>query len=283
MARKKKSASKGEELPAWLVTFSDMMTLLLTFFVMLNAMAVIDERRKLVAIGSIIGTFGEGTKSYDVLTKRDTRRSVEPGPLEDIGDLENLKEQVWEDLSEDLSFAESRFVQIVSISADVLFAPGETVISERGQKFLESVFPVLRQVQWPLLVAGHTSTLRDELGEAYKPGQSQTLVDPSWRISLGRSLAVYRRLLDMGMPADKLRVEAFGRFHPRFPTDTEDGRRMNRRVDLVLDKRSRELEPAVAGAVQEEKSTDEYRVGGFVFRVDGPDGNATNGSAAEGR
>ena len=109
MARKKKKSGGGDELPAWLVTFSDMMTLLLTFFVMLNSMAVIDERRKLVAIGSIIGTFGEGTKSYDVLSKQDTRRTVEPGPLDNIGDMEQIKEQVWEDLSEDISFAESRF------------------------------------------------------------------------------------------------------------------------------------------------------------------------------
>lgn len=276
MARKKKQKS-GEELPAWLVTFSDMMTLLLTFFVMLNSMAVIDERRKLVAIGSIIGTFGEGTKSYDVTTKKDTKRTVEPGPMEDIGDLEPVKERIWDDYSEDLSFAESRFVQIISISADVLFESGETVLSAQGNKLLESISPELGKVEWPVLVAGHTSTLRDELGEAYKPGSTQALLDPSWRISLGRTLAVYRRLLELGVPSDKLRTEAFGRYHPRFPSELPEGRRMNRRVDLVLDKRNTDSRDAVSSAAEEARSVDEYRVGGFVFRVTGPNGNATEG------
>lgn len=277
MGRKKKSGGGEDGLPSWLITFSDMMTLLLTFFVMLNSMAVIDERRKLVAIGSIIGTFGEGTKSFDVLSVKDTRRTVEPGPLEDMGDMEQLKVQVWEDLSEDIRFAESKFVQVLSVSADVLFQPGETVLSARGEKLLADIFPVLEKVRWPLLIAGHTSTLRDELGESYKPGQSQLLIDPSWRISLGRALAVYRRLLDMGMPPDMLRIEAFGRYHPRFPLDTSEGRRMNRRVDFVLDKRSRGDEGSVAEKAKQVEEIDEYRVGGFIFQLGGPNGNATEG------
>ncbi len=56
-------------MPAWLVTFSDMMTLLLTFFVLLLSMASLTDERKIkVVLGSIIGSFGIGTKGVDVLS-----------------------------------------------------------------------------------------------------------------------------------------------------------------------------------------------------------------------
>lgn len=278
MAREKKAKTGGGGLPPWLITFSDIMTLLLTFFVLLNSMAVLDERRKLVVLGSIIGTFGEGTRSYDVLSTRDTRRVIEPGPMEDVGDLEPLKLVLWEDISQDLNFAESRFVQIFSIGADVLFASGTTALTPAGLDILARVAPVLAGAEHPILVAGHTSTLRDELGERFSAEEADRTLDPSWSISLGRSLAVYRQLLALGVPAEKLRMEAFGRFRPRHDNATASGRRMNRRVDIVLDKRNR-LEPQVERVLPTPPTRrDDYDVGGFVFEVRRPPApNATEG------
>ncbi|EPR44031.1 Motility protein B, N-terminal domain containing protein [Desulfovibrio sp. X2] len=288
MARRKRAGKAGgDELPGWFLTFSDMMTLLLTFFVLLNAMAVIDERRKLVAIGSIIGTFGEGSKSVDVLTRKDTKQTVESGPMEGVGDLEPLKQHVWDDIEKDVSFAESRYVQVFSISADVLFEPGGTTLAPRGEKLLEDLLPVLDKVRHPVLLAGNTSSLRDEMGEAYRPSVAHLPVDPSWRISLGRALAVYRFLLGKGVPSQNLRVEGFGRFHPRFDAATPEGRRMNRRVDLVLDKRSPLgddlAEAAAPGKGAAPGQSDSYEYGGFVFELGSPRTGQQAGNGAGNR
>jgi chemotaxis protein MotB len=169
MARKKKESPPEGGTPAWLVTFTDMMTLMLTFFVLLVSMSTIDERRKLITLGSIIGTFGTG-KSYDNLSIKDRRRTVEPGPmdLDKVDDLSPLKDKAWEDAYEDLDFASNKFVQIFSINEDVLFEPGSTLLKPEGKEMLESTLPVLLQIEYPLLLAGHTSTLREEEGERYK-------------------------------------------------------------------------------------------------------------------
>ena len=79
MARKKKF-DPGTGDPAWLVTFTDMMTLMLTFFVLLVSMSVMDERRKLVVIGSIIGTFGLGEQGYDPAPSRTSGAPWSPAP-----------------------------------------------------------------------------------------------------------------------------------------------------------------------------------------------------------
>lgn len=268
MARKKKGADDDSGMPAWMITFGDMMTLLLTFFVLLVSMAKIDERRKLIVLGSIIGTFGFSQQGYDTLTTKNTRRTVEPGPMEEVEDLELLKEMLWEDAKQDLRFESNRFVQILSVNADVLFAPGETRLSAEGRDFLATVLPVLLRVQHPLLIAGHTSTLRDELGEEFKVSDENANPDPSWKISLARTLAVYTYLLDNGMNPDMLKMEAFGRFHPRYPEETPQSRRMNRRVDIVLDKRSTSERSTLDREIRKVRRPEgDYVYEGFVFQL----------------
>jgi chemotaxis protein MotB len=269
MARKEKKPKPTGGVAPWLITFSDMMTLMLTFFVLLVSMSVIDERRRLIVLGSIIGTFGVGKDSYDVLSTKDTRRTVEPGPfeMEDINDLEPLKEMVWEDVSEDLAFAENKFVQILSINSDVLFEPGEAELTEQGKKLLERALPVLLQIDYPLLLAGHTSRLRDEMGIEYKVEEREKVMDDSWRLSLYRTLSVYKFLIDNRMDPNMLRVEAFGRHHPRYTDLTAEGRSMNRRVDVILDKRNTEWLDKL-GPERKDERIKEFIYKDFVFELE---------------
>jgi len=263
-----------EEIPPWMITFADVMTLMLTFFILLVSMSTVDSRRKLVALGSIIGTFGFQDSSYEVYSRKDTRRTVEPGPI-DSGDLEPLKELKWENVDDDINFRSNRFVQILSINSSLLFGPDGVTLSDAGRGVLDEFMPVLAQVQYPLLLAGHTSELRDELGVNYQPGDDSQNPDLSWKISLNRALAVYSFLLERGMRPDMLKVEAFGKFTPYYPQKTAEDRAKNRRVDIVLDKRSidageriRQLSPAA----KNEQDKDTMTIDGFEFDLRPPAG-----------
>lgn len=276
--KKKQKKLHCAEMPPWMITFTDCMTLMLTFFVLLVSMSKVDERRKLVVLGSIIGAFGWQT-SYDVLSTKNTRRTVEPGPMNDAPDLESLKPMVWEDVDHDLDFQSNRFVQVLSLGVGVLFEPGTTTLSAGGRAMLDRILPVLRQVQHPLLIAGHTASLRDELGMEYHASDQDVVPDLSWRISLNRALAVYSYLVEQGMDPSRLRVEAYGRFRPHYDNADPEQRRRNRRVDIVLDKRSEGLSVrAQQLGTEPEARKDRYDAGGFEFTVPeiGPGaGNAT--------
>ncbi|WP_319541036.1 flagellar motor protein MotB [uncultured Pseudodesulfovibrio sp.] len=269
MAKKEKKLV-CEEIPPWMVTFADVMTLMLTFFILLVSMSTVDQRRKLVALGSIIGTFGFNQASYEVFSKKDTKKTVEPGPM-DTGDLEPLKELKWENVDDDINFSSNRFVQILSINARLLFGPDGFTLSPEGIATMDSFLPLLQQVRYPLLLAGHTSELRDERGLNYQPDDAHQNPDLSWRLSLNRSLALYQYLLDNGISADMLRVEAFGKFRPHYPQNSAENRSRNRRVDIVLDKRSNQLgEQLIQAAPVEEKRTDMLKIDGFEFDVSTP-------------
>lgn len=271
MARKKKKR-QCEEMPPWMITFSDVMTLMLTFFVLLVSMSQIDPRRKLVALDSIIGTFGWEDASYEVFSRKDTRRTVEPGPI-DSGDLEPLKELKWENIDDDINFRSNRFVQILSIDASLLFGPDSVTLSAAGRDVLDEYMPVLAQVQYPLLLAGHTSQLRDEMGADYQPGDDEQNPDLSWKISLDRALAVYRHLIERGMRPEMLRVEGFGKFKPFYAQTTAESRARNRRVDIVLDKRNLDAGERIRtlGGVRQ-PAADTIDVNGFEFDLRQPGG-----------
>lgn len=273
MARKKKFP-EPEGIPPWLITFTDMMTLMLTFFVLLVSMSTIDERRRLIVLGSIIGTFGIGEAGFDPRTATDTRATVEPGAMEDVEDLEVLKQLLWEDLQNDLDFQSNKFLQILSINDQVLFEPGEVELTPRGQLLLDRILPVLLEIEHPLLLGGHTSTPRaEDMEREYVYLDQDPVSDPTWKLSLYRVMAIYRYLVDRGMSPDMLKMEAFGRFHPRFSDQTPEGRERNRRVDIVLDTRNsnwfRILEQNQRSRMTEDG---EYNYNGYRFQVDPTEG-----------
>jgi chemotaxis protein MotB len=242
MARKKNKKGGGGGAPKWLITFSDMMTLMLTFFVLLVSMSVLDERRKLVVLASVTGAFGIGSGSFNPHAEDGANRIVEPGPMQmgSVNDLQPLKDLIWEDPDSDLNFQQNSMVQILSINDAVLFRPGSFVLLPGGIRVLDRILPWLLRVEHPLLLAGHTATQRAEEGQEYKVVFDEKQLAPTWRLSFMRVMAVYRYLTGRGMPAENLKVEAFAHYRPRFDGTTPDGRRRNSRVDIVLDKRNRE-------------------------------------------
>lgn len=248
MARvRRKPQFAGPTQPPWLITYSDLMTLLLSFFVLLVALSVIDERRRVMVVGSVAGRFGlergaagppdpaDGSPVPGVALVGD---APPPGR-----DLTPLRQMLWEDAEHDVNYQENGYIQIFSISGAALFRPGSADLTERGAALLARVAPVLRGVEHPVLIAGHASPARDEEGLLFRRRwEDQSLPSP-WKLSLGRAATVYRKLAELGVPRRRMLMEACGDTRPRFDNLTPEGRRANRRVDIVLDRRS-------AGAVR---------------------------------
>ncbi len=282
MARdRRKPQPTGNTQPPWLITYSDLMTLLLTFFVLLVAISVIDERRRVMAVGSVAGSFGQEQGTASLREPADGRPVPGIVPLGDAPphgrDLTPLRDMLWEDAERDINYQENGYIQIFSINDEVLFRAGSTELSERGAALLARVAPVLRGVEHPVLIAGHAAPARDEEGILFRlRGDEKTLPTP-WRLSLGRATAVYRKLADLGVPRGRMLMEAHGDTRPRFDNLTPDGRRANRRVDIVLDRRNaewaRRMESLKEGAPVRE--TFQYKGFRFDFALPGGTGSGT--------
>lgn len=248
------------------------MTLLLTFFVFLISVAVIDERAKRIVLGSVSQAFGIAEQVTNPLARDAANKKYEPGAMEGLeDDLAPLRDMLIDDADKDLDFRENKYVQIFSINAEVLFSPGTTSLRPEGALLLDRIAPYLLEMRYPLLVAGHAAARRDETAEGtYSVNPDDKGVDSTWPISFTRALSVYRHLTSRGIPPANLSLEAFGQYHARYTNNTPEGRRKNRRVDLVLDKRNREWIDKVEALRQTAPEQTDHYYKGFRFDITVP-------------
>ena len=137
---------------------------------------------------------------------------------------------------------------------------------------MNRIGPYLQQIEFPLLLGGHTANLREEQGDSYRVERTpRGELDPSWRLATFRTLSVYRHLLSLGLDPEKLKMQAFGRFRPKVDGRTPEGRSSNRRVDIVLDKRNGDWLARVEGVNPDGKAApDSYKYKDFRFDLNGP-------------
>ncbi|MDR2125076.1 MAG: OmpA family protein [Desulfovibrio sp.] len=294
---------------AWLVIYADVVTLLFTFFVLLISLSVIDARSRSAALGSVSATFGNAGAGADRLSSRPEAveaHGSDAAPMrEGASDAASLYALIAGDRDNDLDFQENSAVQIFSVSADALFLPEDTVqeagaeaapaaalpsgppmtkpgyiLSPRGRALLDAVFPHLLRTGYPVFVAGHSASRRDEEGAAYVADPDNRSADLTWLLSFRRALAVYRRLAELGMPRERLGMAAYGSSRPRFSENSPEGRRKNRRVDLVLDGRDKEHLDRLETLREKDGIKREMYYRGFKFDLDVP-GAAPGGAAVD--
>lgn len=255
-----------------MLTFSDMVTLMLTFFVLLVSMSYVDERRKKDALVSTQSMAGLGVTTFNPLGTQKPNVMVQPGPMSGSpDDLESLREFLWENADEDLDVQSNRYVNIISISSDVLFEPGSANLSPKGQFMLDRIVPEIKNLAFPVLVAGHTSIDREEKQDSYRVLLDNNAFSSSWRLSLLRALAVYQFLRSKGVQNLEIMNEAFGEYHPRMSNQTPEGRKANRRVDIILDKRNADnIEKLKKQEESNKKPPDSYEINNFRFKLDAP-------------
>jgi chemotaxis protein MotB len=125
---------------------------------------------------------------------------------------------------------------VVKLPAEVLFPSGKAELSPAGEAALSEVAGVLREfTDRKFMVAGHTDTVPTD-GKPYKD---------NWELSTARALTVTEFLTHKGVRSRNLAVAGYGEWDPVATNQTPQGRRENRRIELVLLPHSDEL-PAFA-------------------------------------
>ncbi len=220
--RKKEEESSGGA-PEWMVTYSDMVTLLLTFFVMLLAMASFEDPGRVDAvISSLQKAFGVG--GYSPQRDRTSQNSAPAAAEEQKKDkiqpvLTKLVETLSKKISDDLvKMTRTRTEVRVMLDERVLFAPGSTELHPSGYGIIASLAEAVGDKQVNLFVEGHT----DGTGEPVK----------NWEISALRAVSVVRALEERGVPGERMQARGMGQYRPADMVDGDSS--WNRRVELVV-------------------------------------------------
>jgi chemotaxis protein MotB len=222
--REKKPPEVKEGLPMWMGTFSDLVTLLMTFFVLMLSMANFEDTAKVEtvihSIQSALGASGfdadlVGSHVQQMYTTSPVRRDDTINPV-----VSKLRQAFEKHISDDLVRMVQNEQEIrVRLDDRVLFRPGSTELHPAAYALVTDLAEVLASEDVEIRVEGHTDASGTE--------------EENWRISSERSLTVVTALRQRGdIPGERLEADAYGQFRPA--TGFGEAPAWNRRVELVL-------------------------------------------------
>lgn len=123
---------------------------------------------------------------------------------------------------------------IVALPSSVLFPSGKDELSERGTQTLEKVAAKLKDFEGRrFLVAGHTDNV---------PVGKDLPFQDNWELSTSRALRVLRYLVEQGLDPRNLAAGGYGQYDPVRSNGSKQGRRLNRRIELILEPRIPDIE-----------------------------------------
>jgi chemotaxis protein MotB len=222
----------------WLVTYADLMTLLLVFFVLLYTLTSVERNQYSKAIDSVkirIENSEELIGLMDLVNipeLLDTRIT-----LEDITGLKSREKSLFEDLSRFArSSSEKEFLStriqdgkiIVNINGKALFGSGSASLNPSAAPVIDDLVDILYDYpDYTVNIKGHTDDL--PISTEFFPS--------NWELSAIRATTVLRYLISRGLLPDRLTATGYGDAMPLLPNTSEENRAQNRRVEFVLEKK----------------------------------------------
>lgn len=237
--------------PAWMATFSDLVTLLLTFFVLLYATSKQDSEKFKSVAGSIRKAFAGNTKSLgdvpqlgkspdDAPTMIDSQSPVEPFPIDFLttdGMLDkleinrsseedlNMMKKVLKDFSLDESVDVYEMKEGVKIRMKdkIYFKKGSIEIDKINGPVFQRLIKLLRKNNWSVFVEGYAAK-----------GETSQLGD-HFIISSQRAMMVTKSLIKRGVPSSKITPVFYGDSRPAKQGSSQ-------RVEFIIRKRDLKTE-----------------------------------------
>ncbi len=210
--------------PMWMTTFSDLVTLLLTFFVLLLSMANMDQAKFQQASDSLAGAFGVlGSSDKTEVT---IPRVVTFSPVNDDFTSQvyrRLRTKLRElKLNKKIKLVKDRGAVVLRIDAAVLFKSGQRYLQPEAEPILRKVAELIRPLPLNLKIEGHTDDVGDEIN--------------NWDLSVNRAVSVLRYFATKQLvPLNRMSATGYGSQKPLFPNTSERERALNRRVEFVLE------------------------------------------------
>lgn len=268
MARKKKKKHGEEEAgEAWLLPYSDLMTLLLAVFIVLFAVSKIDQKKAEQISQAFTenmvpgyGSSAEGVGAGEGITITEEPAQEEeasPSPSEAVSSQEELQAflgdqeyNALEDLkteldamvqSEDMTYIVTNLDKrglVISLNNAILFESGSADVLFTNKDALIKIAETINQVDNYIRIEGHTDNIPI----------STSAYPSNWELSTARAASVVRLFIsECNFSPEKVVAVGYGEHKPVADNSTEEGRAANRRIDIiVLSEKYNNLEQQIA-------------------------------------
>jgi chemotaxis protein MotB len=238
--KKMPEPEEHENSERYMLTYSDMITLLMTLFVVLYAQSKVETTKFNALAESLSEAFtqvsgvqareGDGGHALS-----ETDRVLKPAPGTGLSPKkspkrDNFLEKARSTLTTEIKSGnvhvstEARGI-VLALAGDTFFKPGSAELQEGSLDTLSKVAELVRGLPNPIAVEGHTDTT--------SLGHTDTY-DSNLMLSAARAVSVTEALELLDLPKERLSATGFGDAKPARPNDTPEGRAYNRRVEILI-------------------------------------------------
>lgn len=194
--------------------------IILTFFILLNSMAIIDQNRKRAAMDSLSESFGslKDNSFSPSLPKADQKENLEKN-------LSGLDKN----LNEDVGVKTGTGREILTIGEKALFYKNKYVLKPESFALLKKVGDFINQGDYPVLIVGHTDN-RDAQEKGYSS---------NWELSSLMAVQLQKYFIEeCKIKPDRITAYGYGSQQSVASNDTPESRQKNRRIEIILNSNS---------------------------------------------
>lgn len=219
--------------PLWVLTYGDMMSLLLCFFILLLSFATMSEPKFQSAAGSLKSAFGVQTVKQIMPTP--TGETYIPMEFNVEIVLVQLRERIQLLMEKLIDNGEAEVVEeqegfIVRFFVDANFQEGKFRLRPETEVLLMQIANQLNSVPNLVFVNGHTDNT---------PVDGSSIYPNNWLLSSVYAAAVAEVLAAKGgVDPTRLQVRGYGEFQPVSTNTTSEGRDRNRRVEVMVSRQT---------------------------------------------
>jgi chemotaxis protein MotB len=212
----------------WLISYADLVTLLLALFTTLYAASTIDAQK----LGPLSSSIREALHtSPDAAVPGAAPAVVAPVTVvAGAPPREDLQLRLAQDLAEALEMDRIRMHRdarglILSLPEEAAFAVASSDVSGEARAMIDRIAAAVAPTPNAIRIEGHT----DDVPIRTSKFRS------NWELSTARASAVVEYLVTTsGLAPQRLSAAGYGEFHPRVPNDSVENRAANRRIDIVI-------------------------------------------------
>jgi chemotaxis protein MotB len=233
MRRKKHDNDEHENLERWLITYSDLITLLLAFFIMMYTFSKQDaqkyqevsEHLKAIFTGKSVFAGGSGPASGSGVTNISINNNANSEEVKRKLENEVRSMAEWAHPEKKISVFKDERGIVIRIMDKAFFDEGKADLKDRAKSAIDKIMPTIISSRRPVRIEGHTDDVPIRTNE----------FKSNWELSTRRATEVVRYLVEAHrFPPDRISASGFAEYHPITANDTSENRSLNRRIEIIL-------------------------------------------------
>lgn len=212
---------------SWLITYSDMITIILCFFIVFFTFTA-EEASLLEKIKDTLTTEVEGLNQENEKLKeeKESLAALLFGSENSVDSSESFMEFLEKNnLKESVYIIEEERGLVIRFKDGVLFSSGKATISDSGYNLLNEIAEKIQGIPNLVVIEGFTDNIPIKTND----------FPSNWELSVARAIGVAKFMIDdMDIEEERISVSGFGEQRPIDTNDTEEGRANNRRIEITI-------------------------------------------------